>query len=116
MLPSPHPVPERFSLLVAAGKWVGHASWWGKHEAEVEGIHCPAEQVGVKTSPFLPSPLLSARRQLKGFSAMVGLEIQVLVPSSRWRSEKGVCPETDKLGGTALTLNRWGLGGVLPVA
>lgn len=38
MLPSPHPVPERFSLLVAAGKWMGHASWWGKHEAEVEGI------------------------------------------------------------------------------
>ena len=48
MLPSPHPVPERFSLLVAAGKWVSHASWWGKHEAEVEGITVLQSRYGLR--------------------------------------------------------------------
>lgn len=53
----------------------------------MEGIQCPAEQVEVKTSPFLSSALLSERRQLEGFSAMVGVEMQVLVLSSRWKKE-----------------------------
>ena len=48
------------------------ASRWDKHEAEVEGIHCPAEQVGVKTSPFLSSPLHSERRAGQGFQCCDG--------------------------------------------